>query len=470
MKTNSWKQYADADELRRVTVRLIRDDEKAAWDRLIIECHYLHNACLVGRQLRYVAELDGAWIALIGWSTPAYHLKGREQWIGWSVEQRLKRRKFVAQNSRYLLLVERGQHPNLASRVLSLCIRRLGQDWQAAFGYPVLAVESFVDPQFFSGHCYRAAGWAAAGATQGCRRHHRDFYHDDGTPKELWLRALHSKARRWLKAENMPERYARHEDEAQYCSYKAGDFSSLWEHYVKVSDPRRANGRLYHLASVLAICTLAVLCGCRGTRAIADFAEHLNQPQRRLLRCYRNRKTQRYDAPSEPTIRRILKAVSAEEFDREVMAWQAEHDPQALRRLAVDGKTVKQARAANGRALHLVAAISPDSGRLCAQRPVDEKSNEITALRPMLAPLALDGVVVTADAMHAQQKAAHCVVHEKGGDYLFTLKGNQPAVQEKAAALLSSAFPPSGSAAGADSRESARASGNAQALGAGRGS
>jgi len=123
-----------------------------------------------------------------------------------------------------------------------------------------------------------------------------------------------------------------------------------------------------------------------------------------------------------------------------------------LRQLAVDGKTVKQARAADGRALHLVAAVSPYSWRLCAQRPVDEKTNEITALRPMLEPLALDGVVVTADAMQTQQKAAHFVVQEKGGDYLFTLKGNQPTVQEKAAALLSSAFPPSGSAAGADCR------------------
>lgn len=461
MKTNTWKQYADADVLRRVTVRLIQDDEKAVWDQLIIERHYLHNACLVGRQLRYVAELDGDWIALIGWSTPAYHLKGREQWVGWSLEQRLKRRKFMAQNSRYLLLVERGQYPNLASRVLGLCTRQLPKDWETAFGYPVLVGESFVDPQFFSGHCYRAAGWEAAGATQGCRRHHRDFYQEDGTPKELWLRALHPKARRWLKAPKMPERFARHEDEAQHCPYKAKDFRSLWEHYTRVNDPRGAKGRLYRLASVLAICTLAVLCGCRGTRAIADFAEHLSQTQRRLLRCYWNRKTQKYDAPSEPTIRRILKEVSAEEFDKAVIAWQEEHDPKPLRRLAVDGKTVKLARAADGRALHLVAAVSHDSGRLCAQRPVDEKSNEITALRPMLAPLALDGVVVTADAMQAQQNAGRFLTHEKGGDYLLTLKGNQPTVQEKAEALLSSAFPPSGSTADANCGERARESGNA---------
>ena len=55
-----------------------------------------------------MAELSGHWIALIGWNVAAYHLKGREAWIGWTIEQRLKRRKFVVQNSRYLLLVDRG--------------------------------------------------------------------------------------------------------------------------------------------------------------------------------------------------------------------------------------------------------------------------------------------------------------------------------------------------------------------------
>ncbi len=69
--------------------------------------------------------------------------RGQRAWIGWTVEQQLARRKFVVQNSRYLLLVERGRYPNLASRVLSLCTQRLSQDWHAAFGYPVVAVERF---------------------------------------------------------------------------------------------------------------------------------------------------------------------------------------------------------------------------------------------------------------------------------------------------------------------------------------
>lgn len=461
MKTEPWKQFADGEILERVRVRLIKPEEKARWDELIAERHYLRNAHLVGRQLRYVAEVDGQWVALVGWSEAAYHLKWREQWIGWSVEQRLARRKFVVQNSRFLLLVERRQYPNLASRVMGLCLRRLSDDWEAAFGHPVLVVESFVDPQRFSGSCYLACGWERVGITKGFRRHHRDFYQEDGHPKELWVKALHPKARKWLAAEEMPLRYRRHEERVLYCRYTAGQCRSLWERLNELPDVRRSKGRRHRLASVLTICVLATLCGARGTRAIADFASHLTQTQLRLVRAYRNPRTGRYEPPSEPTIRRMLKRVPAGELDAAVMAWMREQDPEGLWRVAVDGKTVKGSRRADGRPVHLVAAVSPDSLRLVGQRPVDEKSNEIKALRPMLAEVALDGVVVTADAMHAQQDAARFIQQEKGGEYFFTLKGNQPSLQEKAKVLLEGAFPPCGAGAGEDGGKGAWEGGNA---------
>jgi hypothetical protein len=455
MKREAWKGYADAEVLARVSVRLIEPGEKAAWDQLISERHYLKNAHLVGRQLRYVAELDGQWVALVGWNVAAYHLKGREAWIGWSIEQRMKRRKFIAQNSRFLLLVDRGRYPNLASRILALCCRRLSEDWEAAFGHPLLGVESFIDPERFSGACYRAAGWQALGRTQGYRRHHRDFYQEDGHPKELWVRAFHPKAARWLSASTMPARFAQHEDPAMYCAYTKGQFRSLWARLQRLTDTRKRKGRLYGLGSVLTICALATLSGARGTRAIAEFAGYLNRTQRRLLRCYYSKKRGVYVAPSEPTIRRILALVDPAEFDQAITAWMAEQDG-PLTRVAVDGKTVKKAKRADGRPLHLVSAVTHDSARLVAQRPVDEKSNEITALRPMLQDVPLDGVLVTADAMQAQQEAARFLTQEKGADYLFSLKGNQPSVEEAAARALARAFPPWTSAASPQYGQGAR--------------
>ena len=446
MRRSTWKQYTDARILARVTIRLIEPDEKPVWDELIRTRHYLKNANLVGRQLRYVAELDGQWVALLGWNVAAYHLKDREEWIGWSIEQRLRRRKFVAQNSRYLLLVDEGRYPNLASRVLALCTRRLSADWQASFGYGLLAVESFVDRERFSGTCYRAAGWEALGPTKGYRRHHRDFYQPDGRPKELWVKTLHPKARRWLRAASLPPRFSQQEDPAMHCPYTSKQFLSLWARFQALYEPRKRKGRLYGLGSILTICALGTLCGARGTRAMAEFAEHLSQRQLRVLRCYYNKKKRRYVAPSEPTIRRVLGLVRAEDVEAAVTAWMAEQD-EAATRIAVDGKTVKKARCADGRALHLVAAVAHQSRRLVAQRPVDEKSNEITALRPMLDPIDLDGVMVTADAMQAQQDGARFLVQEKGADYFFSLKGNQPSVREAAERHLNRSFPPCASGA-----------------------
>ena len=297
---------------------MISPEEKDHWDQLIIDRHYLENADLVGRQLRYVAELDGEWVALLGWNTACYHLRDRDEEVGWDVEQRLKRLKFIAQNSRYLLLVERGRYPNLASRILSLCTARLSEDWQAHFGHPLLAVESFVDPERFGGACYRASGCMHLGKTKGFRRHRRDFYQQDSHPKDLWFRWLKGKARRWLSAETMPPRWAQYEEPVAYCPFSADELRSLWSDLQQLADPRGRKGRLYSLGGVLTLCAAATLCGCRGTRAIADFGRHLNQKQLRMLRCYRNKRTGRYQAPSEPTIRWILTQIPASEFNRVV--------------------------------------------------------------------------------------------------------------------------------------------------------
>jgi len=158
------KQFsaADTDFLRRVTVRLLREDERSEFDCRLEREHYLHSAALAGQTLRYVAEVDGQWVGLLCFSAPALHLKARdEEWIGWTPRQRARRLLFVVCNSRLLLLPERQRYPNLGSRVLGLCLRRLSQDWQERWGHPVLVVESFVDESQYRGTCYRASGFAA---------------------------------------------------------------------------------------------------------------------------------------------------------------------------------------------------------------------------------------------------------------------------------------------------------------------
>lgn len=117
------------------------------------EKHYLHEAGLTGQLLRYVAELDGQWVALLAFSAASFHLKAREQWIGWSPRQRARRLALVLNNSRWLVLPERQRYPKLASRALGLGLRRLSADWQERWKHTVVLVESFVDETQCRGTC-----------------------------------------------------------------------------------------------------------------------------------------------------------------------------------------------------------------------------------------------------------------------------------------------------------------------------
>src|SRR5512138_2640145 len=106
------KGTLESDVLARVTVRLLRDDELGQFNFYLQERHYLASSTLVGQWLRYVAELDGQWVALLTFSAPALHLKAREKWMGWTPRQRARRLGFLVNNSRFLVLPERQRYPN----------------------------------------------------------------------------------------------------------------------------------------------------------------------------------------------------------------------------------------------------------------------------------------------------------------------------------------------------------------------
>jgi hypothetical protein len=145
-------------DVSRVRVRLIGADERREWDRLMRAHHYLGLTALVGRSLRYVAEVDVLWLALVGWASAALKCASRDRWIGWSPTLQWQRLNLIANNNRFLLLP--GERvPNLASRILGLTLARLSADRQAVHGHRLLLAETFIDPSRFRGTCYRAANW-----------------------------------------------------------------------------------------------------------------------------------------------------------------------------------------------------------------------------------------------------------------------------------------------------------------------
>lgn len=420
-----------------VEIRLIAPGELERWQSLIEKHHYLHGATLVGECLRYVAmDEGGEWVALLGFCSAAFHLQAREAYLGWSSEQRQRRRRLVAQNSRFLILPG-VVCPNLASRVLTLCARQLSADWEQLHGHGILLLESFVDPERYLGTCYRAAGWQRLGGTRGYARSGRDFYEAHDRPKELWVLPLHPRAATWLRAAILPAPYAAWESEPPPRSaLLCDDLDSLLEVFWPMQDWRRAQGRRYRVGCVLAMAAAGVLAGVRTYADLAVVAAQFSQPQLRALRCWFNPKTERYEAPRETTFWRLLSGVDPDELDRRLGAWlESQAPPQEP--IAVDGKCLRGAQ------FQLFSAFLHEAQAVIAQVRIHEKSNEIPAMAPLLEPVAMEGRVVTADALHTQRETARHLVQDRGADYLLVVKDNQPTLRARCERLLpESAFSP----------------------------
>ena len=377
MKKYTSKPEKEESYLSRVKIRLINDDEISKWNKIIDEKHYLSSK-LVGQNLRYVAEIDGNWVGLLSFGTAAYHLKARELFIGWNDIQRGRRLGFIAQNSRYLLLHKPGEFPNLASKIISMITKRLSSDWQNKFKKPIVAVETFVDPDYFSGTCYLASGWKRLGETSGFARSRKDFYQQHNRPKELWFKVLDRRGFRSLKSKRLPQHLKPYETDWRICPFKSPSLESLFQLFSEVYDHRGLQGKRYRLQTVLSIIALATMCGYSGHRAIASFASKLNQKQRRRLRCFYNKRTKQYDVPGETCIRNILYKVDAEGVENVIARWMEGLDDSELSCIAIDGKTLKGTarRDANGEkkdALHLVSAVSHNNARFIAQESVKKK-------------------------------------------------------------------------------------------------
>lgn len=379
-------------------VRLIVPEEESRWNQEITQRHYLKNARLVGEQLRYVAEYQGQWLALLGWSAATFHLKGRDAWLGWTAQQRRTRRPFLAQNSRFLVLTDRHQLPNLASRALALCCQRLSEDWLARYGHPIVAVESFVDTQITFGTSYKASGWTMLGGTAGFARSAQDFYERHNRPKQLWVKALDPQGAAALKAAQLPPRLAVYEAKpVSRCHVAAPRLPSLLERLPQVRDPRKRKGRRHGWGGVLGVLSLAKLAGVAGCqRDIANFAKRLSQPQRRQLGCWRNPASGRYEVPSQSTIFRALTKVDYLSFEKVVLGWQDDwlgpSDPDEL--VALDGKTL-----INGGHQMMVSAIGVKSARVYGVEPVrpkdqlepDDRPEAPAALPPPKSPAPASG-------------------------------------------------------------------------------
>jgi len=152
------------------------------WREYMDRYHPLGGPQAFGSRLHYFIRSNGTDLGCLQFSASSWALAARDQWIGWSVEDRKARLHLIVNNSRFLVLPN-NHVKNFASRALALAARQIVHDWIVAFHYSPVLLETFVDSCSYRGTCYKAANWIFLGHTKG--RGRMDRHHNSRLSSKL---------------------------------------------------------------------------------------------------------------------------------------------------------------------------------------------------------------------------------------------------------------------------------------------
>lgn len=418
--------------LEEVIIRVVRSDEVPKWNALMNEHHYLGFKQLVGRGIRYVAEHDGEWLAIAAWQAGAFQCAPRDRWIKWKKKCQFRNLHLIGNNTRFLILGEAGKFPNLASHFLSCMTKRLSEDWMEHYGHGLLLAESFVDPAHFDGAMYKASNWKFVGRSKGYARSNGRYTDPHGKIKELYVYPLRRNAKRMLcNADSLGDEW-----KAKRAVTRRSDeeLSSLYEALKDIPDFRRGQGRKHRVECVMAIYILSVLCGNKGAVAAAQYGKSLSQKELALLGAWYNKEKQRYEAPSEATMHRVVKNLDTQKFQRVISRFTMPQMDLA-KALAIDGKRIRGANRNGGNHYEVVTLVDHVSGMPLGSLDLRDEGGEIAAVLALLEEADVEGKVITLDALHTTKKTADVIVRTHKADYMFTVKGNSSAAYERLKAL-----------------------------------
>ncbi|MDB5312986.1 MAG: hypothetical protein JWO38_7188 [Gemmataceae bacterium] len=212
---------------------------------------------------------------------------------------------------------------------------------------------------------------------------------------------------------------------------------ALMDVFATIPDPRAASGRRYPLPAVLNLLAVATLAGMRSLEAITQFARDHGVALTHALG-FRSGRT-----PCKATLSNLLRRLDVRAYEAALSRWIRARCPDLGDQLCLDGKTARGSKTRNLPGVHLLAAYAPQVAGVVAQIRVDRKTNEHKAALELLGVLPVAGKVVTGDAMFGQKDVCQAVF-DAGGDYLFTVKDNQPTLHFDIAAMFhdSAAFSP----------------------------
>jgi hypothetical protein len=204
---------------------------------------------------------------------------------------------------------------------------------------------------------------------------------------------------------------------------------SLQDVFATLPDPRQARGSRHPLPALLNLTAVALLAGRRSLQAIAEFGRDHGVAFRLLLGFTR------LDSPGKGCLSYLFRRLDLASFEQALARWILARCPEVGDTIALDGKTLRGSARKGIPGVHLRAAYAPQVTAVLGQLRVDAKTNEHKAALELLGILPLEGKVVTGDAMFCQKDVCAKVL-ECGGDYVFTVKDNQPQLHFNIAAMF----------------------------------
>ena len=408
-----------------VHLRLALPHERPRWDALMQEHHGLGFEQFAGRGLRYIAEYRGQWVALLGWQTGAAPCAPRDRWLGWPEELRCQRLHLIGNNTRFLILPHVTDRVNLGAYVLAANLRRLSDDWQAAWGHALELAEVFVDPSVPDGAVYQAANFVALGSTKGYARCNGKYTDKPGQPKRLLVSPLRPDACARLSA---PEEQPEWRSPGPPAPHDADRLRSLRELFDAVEDFRAGPALKHPLGAVLCLIVLAKMRGLHGGRKVESFAKGLPQKDLAAVGCYCHPRTGVYRTPSDTTVQRVLEHLDPQALERVLDVWAEQRCPPPAA-LAGDGKRIRGANRLSGADEHweTVTLVDHQTGLPVASRSYREEGGEPAAMRALFEEVPLAGTTVTLDAGHTSAHTVQALREQHDAHVLCRVKGNCPA-------------------------------------------
>jgi hypothetical protein len=377
-----------------------------------------------GDRVCQLVKEEGKLVAVLVWCAAAWHLKGRDETVGWDAVTRSKRLKLVVQLRRFLVL-EATRRPNLASQCLGAGLRELVGQWERLHGYRPLLAESFSDPESHAGTVYKATNWVQAGLTKGYSQDHTDFYIPHERPKKLWLKELAPQAYALMCARELPAacQAAEGEGGGARSPLKVAQLHSLHEAFRHVPEPRSATSLRHPLPAMLGLIALGLLMGARDVMDLWRKVACLSQSQRAAIGLrVRDKHSGRLTMPGYDALNDLVGAIDPVAYAQALTAFLQAHAGLLPRSLALDGKSV-----GDGRCGMIITLCRHEDGRPVAMTVARGKKEdcEVSEARALLAApqVQLANALISADPLHNKADTVR-VILDKGGDYLIGTKEN----------------------------------------------